>query len=127
MRQFTCDRQELGVQAPAAHAVEPARAARLPVGRLAGQGIAPVFAAYSQCGDIGLALVEHSVPACPRYGSAAVRYVPLSPVILLSGAIWQVLVQPSRGTARIEPMLPVIRAIPTSNHLLGVLPRGGWV
>ena len=46
--QLAHDREELRVQAPAAHAGEPARAAGDPVRRLADQGVAPVLAADSQ-------------------------------------------------------------------------------
>jgi hypothetical protein len=59
-----------------------------------------------------LMFVVHGVPVCPR-PARAVRYVPLRLTVLLSGAIWQILVHPSSWTARIVPMHPVIRAIPT--------------
>lgn len=55
---------------------------------------------------------------------SAVRYVPDSQPVLLSGLIWQILVQPSRPTARIHPMYP---AIPTSGMFVEVLPTEGWV
>lgn len=67
----------------------------------------------------GLMLVGHGVPVCPRF-APTVLYIQLSLTVPLAGAIWQVLVQPSRGTARIEPMLPAIQVIPTSCHYQGV-------
>lgn len=48
-----------------------------------------------------------------------VLYIHPSPIVLLSGAIWQVLVQPSRPTGRIEPTYHVIQAIPTFGTLAG--------
>jgi hypothetical protein len=60
----------------------------------------------------GLAFVGHGVPVCPR-SDPAVRYVQLSLTVQPSGFIWQVLAQPSRWTARIDPMRPAIQAIPT--------------
>ena len=165
------DREELGVQASASHAVEPARAAGHPAGRLADQGVATVFVTYSQrddrddsnhdpaeeqsdghCDDTGHDKLPHFRPAesvprgllpatpawlgvlaglvfvgdgiavCPQC-VPAVRYVPLSLVILLSGAIWQVLVHPSRPTARIDQLHPAIQAIPTFGTCGSVLPR----
>ena len=61
---------------------------------------------------VGLTLMGHSVPVGPR-NAPAVRYVPLSRAILPSGAIWQVLVHPSKPTARMDPIHPAIQAIPT--------------
>ncbi len=63
-------------------------------------------------------LVGHDVPVCPR-SVPVVRYIQLSLIVLLSGAIWQILVQPSSLTARIDPMHPVIRVIPTFGTYYG--------
>lgn len=46
-----------------------------------------------------------------------VLYIHPSPIVLLSGAIWQVLVQPSSPTGRIEPTYHVIQAVPTFGTL----------
>ncbi len=48
-----------------------------------------------------------------------ILYIHPSPIVLLSGAIWQVLVQPSSPTGRIEPTYHVIQAIPTFGTLAG--------
>jgi hypothetical protein len=63
--------------------------------------------------------VGQGVPVCPR-SEPVVRYVQLSLIVLLSGAIWEILVHPSSWTARIDPMHPAIQAIPTFGTCQGV-------
>lgn len=62
---------------------------------------------------VGLMFVGQDVPVWPR-SALSVLYIQLSLTVLLSGAIWHVLVRPSSLTARIEP---AIRAIPTFGTL----------
>src|SRR5689334_14747007 len=166
--------EELGVQATAAEAVEPARAPGDPVGCVPGDGERAIFPPYrdgydgddpdrdssEEQGDgdhdtghaglqhffpaefiprgltpataggrgalAGPLLVGHGVPVCPR-SELVDRYVRLSPTVPLSGVIRQILeilVHPSRPTARIEPMFPAIRAIPTFGIYRGVTTAG---
>ena len=55
---------------------------------------------------------SHGCPVCPRYDVLS-DMSSLSLTVLLCGAIRQILVHPSRPTARIYPLQPAIQAIPT--------------